>query len=79
MIYFSPINNNKGTLYYVGDCNKNLLKLSDKAVIRRYASMLMSCNCRCQIDKPTWIGPSSSTLIDHMYSNDKIEPVAAGY
>ena len=38
----------------------------------------MSCNCRCLIDKPTRIGPSLSTLIDHIYSNDKIEPVAAG-
>ena len=47
-------------------------------MIRRYASMLMSCNCRCLIDKPTRIGSSSSTLIDHIYSNDKIEPVAAG-
>ena len=75
---FLTINKNKGTLYCVGDFNINLLKLSDKAIIRRYASTLMSCNCRCLIDKPTRIGPSSSTLIDHIYSNDKIEPVAAG-
>ena len=75
---FLTIYKNKGTLYCVGDFNINLLKLSDKAVIRRYASTPMSCNCRCLIDKPTRIVPSSSTLIDHIYSNDKIEPVVAG-
>ena len=75
---FLIINKNKSTLYCVGDFNINLLKLSDKAVIRRYASTLLSCNCRCLIDKPTRIGPSSSTLIDNVYSNNKSEPVAAG-
>ena len=75
---FLAISKNKGTLYCVGDFNIKWLKLSDKAVIRRYASTLMSCNCRCLIDKSTRIGPFSSTLIDHIYLNDKIEPVAAG-
>ena len=75
---FLTINKNKGTLYCGGDFNINLLKLSDKAVIRRCASMLMSCNYQSLIDKPTRIEPSSRTLIDHIYSIDKIEPVATG-
>ena len=75
---FLTINKNKGTLYCVGDFNTNLLKLSDKAVICRYATTLIICIYRCLIDKPTRIDPSSSTLIDHIYSNDKIEPAAAG-
>ena len=75
---FLTINKNKGTLYCVGDFIINLLKLSYKAVICRYASTLMSCNCRCLIDKPVRIRSSSSTLIEYIYSNDKIEPVTAG-
>ena len=70
------INKSKGTLYCVGDFNINLLKPSDKALICRHTSTLISCNCQYLIDKSTWIGPSSSTLINHIYSNDKIEPVA---
>ena len=42
---FLNINKNKGTLYCVGDFNIKFLKLSDKAVIRRYAITLMRCNC----------------------------------
>ena len=77
---FLTMNNNKGSLRYIvfGDFDINLLKLLDKAVIRWYTSMLMSCNYWCLINKPSRIGPSSSTLIDHIYSNDKFEPAAAG-
>ena len=75
---FLTVNKNKGTLYCIGYFNINLLKLSNKAVIHKYASMLISCNCRCLIDKPIRSGSSSSTLIDRIHSNDKIESVAAG-
>ena len=40
--------------------------------------MLISCNNRCLIDVPTRIGPTSSTLIDHLYTNDVTKPVVSG-
>ena len=33
--------------------------------IRRYANMLLGCNCRCLIDVPTRVTETSKTLIDH--------------
>ena len=41
--FFFTLNNNKRSLYCVGDFKINLLKLSDKTVIRRYAIMRLSC------------------------------------
>ena len=47
------LNMRKRPFYCIGDININLLKISDNDAIRRYASMLISCNCRCLIDVPT--------------------------
>jgi len=33
--------------------------------------MLISCNCQCLINIPTRVTATSSTLIDHIYTNEK--------
>ena len=40
--------------------------------------MLISCNSRCLIEVPTRFCASTSTLIDHIYTNDKMNPTASG-
>ena len=75
---FLTLNMSKRPFYCLGDININLLKISKNDAIRRYASMLISCNCRCLIDVPTRFCASTSTLIDHIYTNDKMNPTASG-
>ena len=74
---FLTLNMSKRPFYCIGDININLLKISKNDAIRRYASMLISCNCRCLIDVPTRFCASTSTLIDHIYTNDKMNPTAS--
>ena len=74
---FLTLNMSKRPYYCLGDININLLKISKNDAIRRYASMLISCNCRCLIDVPTRFCASTSTLIDHIYTNDKMNPTAS--
>ena len=73
------MNMSKRPFYCIGDVNINLLKISTNDAIRRYASMLITCNCRCLIDVPIQFCASTSTLIDHIYTNDKMNPMARGY
>ena len=73
---FLTLNTRKSPFYCIGVININLLKISKNDAIRRYASMLISCNCRCLIDVPTRFYPSTSTLIDLIYTNDKMNPTA---
>ena len=47
------LNMSKRPFFCIGDININSLKMSKNDAIRRYASMLISCNCRCLIDVPT--------------------------
>ena len=75
---FLTLNMSKRPFYCLGDIDINLLKISKNDAIRRYASMLISCNCRCLIDVPIRFCASTSTLIDHIYTNDKMNPSASG-
>ena len=75
---FLTLNMSKRLFYCMGDININLLKISKNDAIRRYASMLISCNCQCLIDVPTRFCACTSTLIDHIYTNDKMNPTASG-
>ena len=75
---FISLNNSKNPFYCLGDFNVNLMNISSNNAVRRYANLLISCNNRCLIDVPTRIGPSSSTLIDHLYTNDVTKSVVSG-
>ena len=75
---FILLNNSKNPFYSLGDFNVNLMNISSNNAVRRYANMLISCNNRCLIDVSTRIGPTSSTLIDHLYTNDVTKSVVSG-
>ena len=47
------LNKSKIPFYCIGDININFLKISKNDAIRRYASIIMSCNFRCLMDVPT--------------------------
>ena len=72
------LNCEKKEFYCVGDFNVDLMKITNKHAIRRYASMLLSCNCRCLIDVPTRVNSSANTLIDHIYTNSKKNSLKSG-
>jgi len=50
--------------------NLNLLAIQTNDTIRIYANTLISCSCKCIINKPTRISMSSKRLLDHIYTND---------
>ena len=75
---FLTLNMSKCPFNRQGEININLLKTSKNNAIRRYASMLISCNCRCLVDVPTRVRASSTTLIDYIINNDKMNPTASG-
>ena len=64
--------------YCLGEFNINLLNIYARDEIRRYANMLLGCNCRCLIDVPTRVTETSKTLIDHVITNDKQRAVTTG-
>ena len=72
------LNNTKCPFYCLGDFNVNLLNVSNKDAVRKYAYMLLSCNSRCLIDVPTRVTATSRTLLDHIYTNDKSNSAASG-
>ena len=55
----------------VEDFNVDLMKITNKKAVRRYANILLSCNCQCLIDVLTRVNSSSNTLIDHIYTDTK--------
>ena len=60
---------NKNKRFYIfGDFNLNMLK--DLPKIERFCHIFQQHNCKLLITKPT---RTSGTLIDHIYTNDKIE------
>ena len=67
----------KKPYYCVGDLNVNLLNICRNNEIRRYANMLLSCNCKCLINVATRITENSKSLLDHLYTNDKKSAITA--
>ena len=75
---FLTLNNSKSPFYCVGDFNVNLMNVSTKHLVSRYANKLISCNSRCLIDVPTRIDQTCNTLLDHIFANDLTKPVFSG-
>ena len=62
------LNNNKDIYYVAGDLNINLL--NDNNQIKNYTDMVYSHGCIPLITHPTRITEKSSTIIDHIYTNN---------
>ena len=63
-------NKQKLKYYICGDVNINLLDYDIKSNIKEYSDMLFSLGCIPLIKYPTRITQTSSTLIDHIYTNE---------
>ena len=65
--------NNSNSLYYVGgDFNINLMNCTRKGnkTIKSYVDMIYSLGCIPLITNPTRITETSSSIIDHLYTNN---------
>ena len=70
------IKNNKCIL--MGDLNYDLLKMNKCRWISGYANLLFSNNFTLLTTRPTRIGSSSATLIDHIWSNFSEHDLVSG-
>ena len=64
------LNKQKLTYYISGDTNINLLQNETNNNIKNYSDMLFSLGCLPLVKFPTRISNTSSTLIDHIYTNN---------
>ena len=64
--------------YACGDYNINLLKSDANHKIASYLNSVTSFGSICLIDKPTRLGESSATLLDHLYTNNLTTPITSG-
>ena len=64
--------------YACGDYNINLLQSDANHKIASYVNSVTSSGSFCLIDKPTRLGESSATLLDHFYTNNLTTPITSG-
>ena len=64
------LNKSKEIYYIVGDFSINLLNSNSNTVMESYSNMIYSQGCLPIITQPTKITENSSTLIDHIYTNN---------
>jgi len=64
--------------YACGDYNINLLQCDVNHKIASYLKSVTSSGSFCLIDKPTRLGESSATLLDHFYTNNLTTPLTSG-
>ena len=57
------LNYEKKEFYCVRDFNIDLIKITNKEAVRRYANMLLSCNCQCLIDVPNEVTLARTRLL----------------
>ena len=56
----------------------NLLQSDANHKIASYLNSVTSSGSFCLIDKPTRLGKSSATLLDHFYTNNLTTPITSG-
>jgi len=54
------------------------MKYSRDSIVTEYVDMLHSLSCKALISKPTRITEQSSTLTDHIYTNDTKHAIVSG-
>jgi len=54
------------------------MKYSRDNTVTEYADVLHNLSCKALISKPTRITEQSSTLIDHIYTNDTKHAIVSG-
>ena len=69
------LNKIKANYIIVGDFNINLMKYKLVSNVTNYVNSLNSMGCKFFTDKPTRVTSSTSTCIDHVYSNIDTEHI----
>ena len=69
------LNKQKLTYYISGDTNIDLLQNETNNNIKNYTDMLFSLGCLPLVKFPTCISNTSSTRIDHIYTNTTLRLV----
>ena len=64
------LNKRNKTYYICGDINVDFLSCDKNKEIKNYCDSLSSYGCMSFLNFPTRVTSTSSTLIDHLYSND---------
>ena len=65
--------NNKKILYYIGgDFNIDLIKHETNNLITQFVDLTYSLSCTPLITQPTQVTSTSTTLIDHVYTNNAV-------
>ena len=65
----SEINKSNSTIILVGDFNINLLKITEKSIIREYLEFIINHGLFPNLTLPTRISDNSATMIDNIFSN----------
>ena len=63
------LNQSQNKFIIYGDINIHLLKYGKDLRVNRYVNEITSLGCIIPIDKPTKLTETSSTIIDHFYTN----------
>ena len=58
-----------------GDINIDLLRYGKDLRVNRYVNEITSLGCIIPIDKPTRLTETSSTIIDHFYTNELLTSI----
>ena len=69
------LNSNSATYYITGDINIDLLKTDHDVKISHYFNALNSLGCSEVIAHPTRITATTSTLLDHIYTNNSSQHI----
>ena len=69
------LNSRKQNYVIVGDINLDSQKYNVASNITEYINLLNSLGCNLFVDKPTRISGSSSSCIDHVYSNLAVDSI----
>ena len=74
----ADLNNHKQTFYLLGDININISADNRSSVANRYLNMLVSSASFPLITSPTRITETSTTVIDHIITNDSKHSIVPG-
>ena len=69
------LNSNSATYYITDNINIDLLKINQDVKILHYFNTLSSLGCSLVIAHPTRITATSSTLLDHIFTNNSSQNI----
>ena len=72
------VNDERKTLYLLGDFNKNLLNSQNNNTVSDFIDLMHSKNLYCLINRPTRVTSTSYSLIDNIWTNNYTNCIKSG-